>query len=156
MKHATLCLLIDKKENRILLGMKKRGFGSGKFNGFGGKVEQGERIVDAASRELFEESGVKVLSSALIKSAELSFRFPHKPEWDQVVHVFTATSWEGLPVESDEMLPEWFALDKIPFHLMWDDDKHWLPFVLRDKFVRGRFSFDEKSDLTLIEELRAE
>jgi 8-oxo-dGTP diphosphatase / 2-hydroxy-dATP diphosphatase len=34
----------------ILLGMKKRGFGAGKWNGFGGKLEENESNEDAAKR----------------------------------------------------------------------------------------------------------
>ena len=45
----TLVLITDRFQ-RILLGMKKRGFGSGKWNGFGGKVEPNETIEDAAKR----------------------------------------------------------------------------------------------------------
>jgi 8-oxo-dGTP pyrophosphatase MutT (NUDIX family) len=45
-------------DGEVLLGMKKRGFGVGKFNGFGGKVESGESVPDAAVRELREESGL--------------------------------------------------------------------------------------------------
>ena len=37
MKQATLCLLV--KDNEILLAMKKRGFGVGKWNGVGGKID---------------------------------------------------------------------------------------------------------------------
>lgn len=43
----------------VLLGLKLRGFGAGKFNGFGGKVEPGERIRDAAMREMKEEAGIE-------------------------------------------------------------------------------------------------
>jgi 8-oxo-dGTP pyrophosphatase MutT (NUDIX family) len=32
----------------VLLGFKKIGFGAGKFKGFGGKVESGETILQAA------------------------------------------------------------------------------------------------------------
>ena len=32
------------ERDSILLGMKKRGFGVGKYNGFGGKVEKDESI----------------------------------------------------------------------------------------------------------------
>ncbi|KII91254.1 hypothetical protein PLICRDRAFT_173137 [Plicaturopsis crispa FD-325 SS-3] len=40
------------KEDQILLGYKKRGFGIGKYNGFGGKVDAGETPAQAAAREL--------------------------------------------------------------------------------------------------------
>ncbi len=53
-------LLLLKHENRVLLGMKKRGFGMGKWNGFGGKVDPGETLLAAALREMQEESGVAV------------------------------------------------------------------------------------------------
>jgi len=39
-----------RRERAILLGYKKRGFGAGKWNGFGGKVEIGETVEDAAKR----------------------------------------------------------------------------------------------------------
>ena len=42
---------------RVLLGMKKRGFGVGKWNGFGGKLHANETMVECAARELHEESG---------------------------------------------------------------------------------------------------
>jgi 8-oxo-dGTP diphosphatase / 2-hydroxy-dATP diphosphatase len=34
----------------VLLGLKKKGFGKGKWNGFGGKVEKNETILEAAIR----------------------------------------------------------------------------------------------------------
>jgi hypothetical protein len=43
----------------VLLGLKQRGFGTGKWNGFGGKVEKGEEIRDAAVREMKEEAGIE-------------------------------------------------------------------------------------------------
>lgn len=38
------------KESQILLGLKKRGFGVGKWNGFGGKIEAVETVMHAAAR----------------------------------------------------------------------------------------------------------
>lgn len=43
-------LVFIRKTTEVLLGLKKRGFGEGKWNGFGGKVEQGETIVQGATR----------------------------------------------------------------------------------------------------------
>ena len=34
----------------MVVGMKKRGFGKGCWNGFGGKVAEGETIMDGAKR----------------------------------------------------------------------------------------------------------
>ena len=55
-----LTLVIIHQHPRILLGMKKRGFGAGRWNGFGGKVQEGETVEDAARREVFEEAGIHV------------------------------------------------------------------------------------------------
>ncbi len=45
-------------ESNILLGLKKRGFGSGKWNGFGGKVEANESIEEAAKRYSIDVSNI--------------------------------------------------------------------------------------------------
>ena len=54
--ETTLCIL--RKENQILLAMKKRGFGKGKYNGVGGKIENGETPDSAMIRETEEEISV--------------------------------------------------------------------------------------------------
>ena len=46
--------------------MKKRGFGMGKWNGFGGKVELNETIYNAAERELKEECNIKPINSRFL------------------------------------------------------------------------------------------
>ena len=43
-----LTLLMVVRDGRVLLGHKKRGFGAGFYNGFGGKVEPGESVDEAA------------------------------------------------------------------------------------------------------------
>ena len=142
MRHCTLCVV--RKEDKILLGMKKKGFGAGRYNGFGGKVEPGESYEAAAVRELREEASLHAVTTK--KHAVLTFKFPHKPEWDQVVHVFVTDNWTGTPTESDEMKPEWFQIDKLPYAQMWADDPYWIPAVLAGKFVTATFVFspDEK------------
>ena len=58
MRQATLCLLI--KDKQILLAMKKRGFGVGRWNGVGGKLKMEKKLLDAAIREAKEEIGVEI------------------------------------------------------------------------------------------------
>ena len=62
-----LTLVLLREESRVLLGLKKRGFGAGKWNGFGGKLEPGETVVEAAAREVKEECGLTVKTSDLGK-----------------------------------------------------------------------------------------
>jgi 8-oxo-dGTP diphosphatase/2-hydroxy-dATP diphosphatase len=57
--------------------------------------------------------------------------------------VYFSESWTGEPAESDEMKPEWFALDQIPFEAMWPDDPFWLPRVLNGELLRAAFVFAE-------------
>ena len=48
--NKVLTLAFVRESTRILLGLKKRGFGQGRWNGFGGKVQPGETIEAATSR----------------------------------------------------------------------------------------------------------
>lgn len=52
MSSKLLTLVLIVQPGRVLLGMKKRGFGAGKWNGFGGKVQPEETIEDAARRQV--------------------------------------------------------------------------------------------------------
>lgn len=139
MQEVTLCLFVDK--GKILLGMKKRRFGTGKWNGFGGKLENGESAVENAVRELKEEISISIKPGDVEKVGCLDFYFKDKPEWNQKMHIFLVKNWEGEPQESEETRPEWFDIKDIPFDTMWPDDKHWLPIVLAGKKVEGRFGF---------------
>ena len=49
-QNKLLTLVLVCNADKVLLGMKKRGFGEGRWNGFGGKVETGETIPEAAVR----------------------------------------------------------------------------------------------------------
>lgn len=142
MIDATLVLLIKGSPTaEVLLGYKKTGFGNGKYSGFGGKVEPGETIIEAAVRELAEETGIVAPTSSLTQVAVLTFHFPYKPDWSQRVHVFTATQWRSYPIESNEMAPAWFKVNQVPYDKMWDDGYYWLPRVLAGEVFRADFVF---------------
>ncbi len=139
---ATLCLVRRRgPQDALLLGFKKRGFGAGKYDGFGGKVHAGETVAAAAAWELTEECGLVVAAVDLRQVAKLTFTFPHRPAWSQVVHVFLAEQWQGEPVESEEMAPAWFPLAEIPYAAMWDDTVFWLPALLAGRQIAARFVF---------------
>ena len=112
----------------------------------------GESIIDAAIRELQEESGL--IGIRLENVGELSFHFPHKSDWNQIVHLFVVHEYSGRLEESEEMKPFWFSVDLIPFEKMWDDDQYWLPAILEGKKIRGRFTFKEDNKTIEYYELR--
>jgi 8-oxo-dGTP pyrophosphatase MutT (NUDIX family) len=122
--------------------MKKRGFGEGRWNGVGGKVEPGESIEAAMVRETREEIGV--IPSVYDKVADIRFDEYFKGDPTLMhVHVFVATEWTGEPTESDEMAPQWFDTKAIPYTNMWSDDEFWLPHVLEGKKISADFKLDE-------------
>jgi 8-oxo-dGTP pyrophosphatase MutT (NUDIX family) len=139
MLTSTLCFL--RRDGQILLGMKKRDFGKGKWNGIGGKLEGGEEPKPAALRELREEIGVSCAERDLEHVGLFEFRSDNQElEWD--VNVFFVSQWQGEPTESDEMLPRWFNESELPFDEMWPDDRIWFPHLLAGKTIKGVFRLD--------------
>ncbi|EIW77071.1 hypothetical protein CONPUDRAFT_168093 [Coniophora puteana RWD-64-598 SS2] len=140
------------QEGKILLGYKKRGFGLGKYNGFGGKVDPGETPAEAAVRELQEEAGI---SAPLEHTGTLVFLLDTVP-WTFHIDVYSAREFTGEPIETDEMRPEWFALPsdiagaafvsdlpQIPYETMWADDVYWMRHLLQGIPFVGRCDFEK-------------
>lgn len=142
-------------KDKILLGMKKRGFGEGRWNGFGGKLEEGESVEDGMKREMFEESGVKV--EEMEKRGIINFIFT-KDQKEMQVHIYKITKYTSDSIETEEMKPQWFELTKIPYEQMWPDDKIWMPLFLTNKYFSGNVYFLDantimKHDIKEVEKL---
>jgi len=141
MNTKVLSLLFLRREDQVLLAMKKRGFGEGRWNGVGGKVEAGETIESAMIRETQEE--ISVTPTIYEKVGDIRFDEFFKGEPTLMhVHIFVASEWEGEPVESEEMKPKWFSTTDIPYTEMWSDDPYWLPQVLDGKKISADFKLD--------------
>ncbi len=138
---ATLAFVI--KEEQILLIRKKRGLGAGKINGPGGRLEDNESIQACAVREAQEELGITPLHPQ--KHGELLFQFVDG--YSIHVHVFRASDLNGTPIETEEAIPIWSPLDRVPYDEMWEDDEIWLPHLIAGKQFHGRFIFDEDNML---------
>jgi mutator protein MutT len=146
MKEKVCTLLFLRRGDELLLAMKKRGFGAGRYNGVGGKVDPGETIEQALVRECQEE--IDVTPIYYRKVAEHDFiQEQGETPWRMYVHAYVCDKWEGEPVETEEMAPKWFTIDNIPYDTMWQDDKFWLPQVLAGETITGHFTFDEDDNL---------
>ncbi len=143
MRDVTLCFCM--KENKVLLSKKKRSFGGGKWNGYGGKCEPGEAIEQSLVREIREEADISVSEKDLEKIGTIDFYFDDKAEWNQRAHVYRLFMWDGEPKETEEMeQPEWFRYSEIPWHEMWAGDDEWIPYVLRGEYFEGVVHFVEE------------
>jgi 8-oxo-dGTP pyrophosphatase MutT (NUDIX family) len=131
-----LALIID--DNRILLGKKKRGIGAGLYNGYGGKVDQGETIEESLVREVFEESGLVLTDFEKMGVLQLE-----TPEFYNEMHIFSSKNFTGDLRGTAEMEPEWFLPEDLPYDEMWQSDPFWYPYFLSGERFIGRVVFDE-------------
>ncbi|KAH7337417.1 hypothetical protein B0J17DRAFT_427359 [Rhizoctonia solani] len=151
-KRFTNAFVFDPTENKVLLGLKKRGFGKGIYNGFGGKVDPGESVGDAALRELQEESHL----TAPLEPCGLLLFVGAGHGHSHHITVFRAQTYQGEPTETDEMRPEWFAYPSLdvpstslvsdvfpafPYDDMWKDDPLWMPHLLTSKYFIARVDY---------------
>lgn len=137
--ETTLCLL--EKDNQILLGLKKRGFGKGKYNGVGGKLEPGETKEEALLREVKEEIGVMLTQYEYHGKVEFIELYKGY-KTNLIFYLYTSNSWEGDIIETDEIKPYWFNKDAICYEKMFADDKYWLPYILKGHKIDAFFEFD--------------
>lgn len=140
MRQVTTLAMIE-RPGEVLLAMKKRGFGEGWWNGYGGKVNN-ESIVDACKREILEESGLIVVESRV--RGVIEFTFAGIPKIIEM-HIFEIVRFEGVPVETEEMRPQWFKIEDIPYEHMWPADRIWIPEYLKGKNLGGSAVFDGKT-----------
>ena len=112
------------------------------------------------------KSHAKLVSSIYLKTLNIDKRYLAKePDQTDIVYiakmimiyaaaedmprihayVYTATDYEGEPTETDEAIPLWTPMAKIPFDKMWQDDQLWLPQVLRGNKIRGWFVFEKEN-----------
>lgn len=131
-------LLFILRDNQILLIRKKRGFGAGKINGPGGKIDPGETPLASALRETYEELGIQPIDAE--QRGELHFQF--RDGFSLHCAVFVAYEFTGEPHETDEAVPLWTPVETIPYDEMWADDRHWLPLLIRGDRFAGYFQFD--------------
>ena len=140
-------LLILRRDDEVLLAMKKRGFGVGKWNGVGGKLEPGETVEQALLRECREEIDVVPMNYWLVAEHDFVQDAETDDPWHMYVYAYICDEWERDPIETEEMRPEWFNIKDIPYADMWQDDEYWLPQVLAGKKVVSKFTFDINDNL---------
>ena len=131
-------LLFVRRDDELLLIRKRRGLGAGKINAPGGRLDDGEKARDGAIREVREEVCVTPIDPD--HRGELLFQFVDG--YSIHVWVYRTRDFEGEPTETHEAEPLWTRMDEIPFDAMWEDDKYWLPMLVRGERFQTKWIFD--------------
>lgn len=145
MSDTTLVFIFN--GDRILLAMKKRGFGIGRWNGPGGKVQSEETFFQTAIRETQEEIGVTPVLDQ--PCGKITFHVPSIGSW--LCMVYRTEQFSGEPTESEEMKPQWFSIDALPYQTMWSGDDKWIPYVVKNQKFEAEMWFNEQEENTKAE-----
>lgn len=136
---------------QVLLGRKLTGLGRGRWVGPGGKVEEGEALVEAAIRELEEEVGLIAHPTDLEPIARLDYPFPSRPHLSQRSHAYRLRRFSGIVRESEELSPKWWPLGELPLDGMWSDAKLWLPRALSGDYCQATITIGERDEVLGVE-----
>ncbi len=139
MKIGTLCYV--KKDNKTLMLhriKKENDMHEGKWNGLGGKLENGESPEECVIREVKEESGLEIKNPKL--KGILTFpAFDGIDDW--YVFVFIAEEFEWELIDSPEGKLEWIDDYKLTQLNLWEGDKLFLEWLKQDKCFSGKFIY---------------
>jgi len=120
---------------------KENDFHQGKWNGLGGKLQQGETPEACARREIFEESGL-VAEKLLFKGVILFPEFDTINDW--FVFVFAAEKISGVVIDSPEGDLAWID-DSDLFKLnLWEGDYIFMKWLDNKGFFSAKFVYSQK------------
>lgn len=144
----------------VLLGLGKKGYNEGLWNGYGGKVDSGDTSVrHTAVRELEEEVGLTVKQEDLCYHGYMTFVWESEVPGlgvqtarKVVVHMYSTASWQGEPRESDAMgTPTWFSVTELPYNSMPPDNPNWLPLVFAGNNFIGTARYNSAREVVACE-----
>ncbi|MDE2420452.1 MAG: Nudix family hydrolase [Gammaproteobacteria bacterium] len=107
--------LIVKNGQALLAKRAEHQHQGGRFEFPGGKVEAGELVTDALSRELHEELGIQIHTPQFVQ--RLTYRYPEKTVR---LHVYRIESFDGEPIGREGQPLHWVNLDQL-FELNFPD-----------------------------------
>ena len=139
MKLATLCYVRNGDKTLMIHRIKKQNdMHAGKWNGLGGKLEQGETPEECAIREVEEESGLRMVDPVM--RGFLTFpQFSKGEDW--YVFVFVANHYQGKMIDSTEGELAWIDDDRLLKLNLWEGDRLFIPWLDRPQFFSAKFEY---------------
>ncbi len=139
MKLATLCYIFNgTKVLMINRNKRENDIHFGKWNGLGGKFNNGETPEECVTREVFEESGLLIIEPKL--RGFITFpSFDEEDDW--YVFVFTSDKFNGQIKESAEGELAWIEWKDV-FNLpLWEGDNYFLKWLEQERFFSAKFTY---------------
>lgn len=139
MKLATLCYVkADGKTLMIHRIKKENDMHHGKWNGLGGKLDPGESPEECVIREVFEESGLKIVAPRL--KGVLTFpKFAKNEDW--YAFIFVAHEFYGQLIDSNEGVLRWIDDGRLLDLDLWEGDNIFIPWLDQPGFFSGKFVY---------------
>lgn len=139
MKLSTLCYIKHNRKTLMIHRVKKENdMHKGKWNGLGGKLEQGETPEECVIREVKEEAGLTI-TKPILKGFLTFPKFAHSDDW--YVFVFVAKKFTGTLIDSEEGDLAWIDDMKLPQLNLWEGDKIFLRWLSHKEFFSGKFIY---------------
>lgn len=138
-------LIVRRGDEVLLLKKPRRGW----YVAPGGKIESGESIFEAASREYFEETGTKAVNPHLKGIYTMVIMDGEKMVNEWMLYTFFAKDLEGTPfTETREGILEWHHVDELKTLPMAEGDRTNLLFAVNEKGMQyGTFTYTEEFQL---------
>lgn len=138
-------LIVRRGDEVLLLKKPRRGW----YVAPGGKIESGESIFEAASREYYEETGTTAVNPHLKGIYTMVIKNENTVVNEWMLFTFKANGLEGIPfTETREGILEWHHIDELKTLPMAEGDRTNLLFAVHEKGMQyGTFTYTEEFQL---------
>lgn len=144
MQRVANCVYIE--NDKVLMLQKPR---RGWWSAPGGKMENGESIVNAVIREFYEETALKIDSIDLVGIFTVIIMDGKNVEKEWMFYNFKATKSTGTALEeNDEGILKWHNIDKVLGLPMAEGDKVFIEHALKGNGIMiGTFTYTKEMEL---------
>jgi 8-oxo-dGTP diphosphatase len=137
----TVCFLIDRKKNKVLLLERSKEPMKGMFAGVGGKTNFDEDVNSSCLREIKEETGLNAKNLKL-KGVVKTILEGNNSSW--LLFIYKTSDFDGEQINCPEGELQWTSIDNIFKVNLIGFIREIMPFVLEDnKIIEGTIKHDQ-------------